>query len=241
MFLREQLAKWDWNPFTDAAFQHLKTWICKTLLNNTLAYYDRNQPVIMQTNANEYGLGNILIKNGWPIAFANKTLTDVESLCQHWGRVPVSVLWPWKFHIYLYCIHVIIQNDHKPLEIIQHKPINAIPCLECLLLHMQKYDFMIQYKPGKETILTNHLSHFPSCKMSLPIALNNNIQHLQLSKDKLDAVLGAVECDLVYNTLYCLTLKGWSDCLKLVLRTAWHLWGTHDELSIKDSILLKRD
>ena len=53
MFLHEQLAKWDWNPSTDAAFQH---WICQTLLNATLAYYDRSKLVVVQMDASEYGL-----------------------------------------------------------------------------------------------------------------------------------------------------------------------------------------
>ena len=53
MFLHEQLAKWDWNPLTDATFQHLKAWICQTLLNATLMYYDRSKPIIVQTGAIE--------------------------------------------------------------------------------------------------------------------------------------------------------------------------------------------
>ena len=54
-FLHEQLAEWDWNPSTDAAFQHLKAWIYQTLLNGTLAYYDRSKPFIVQTDATKYG------------------------------------------------------------------------------------------------------------------------------------------------------------------------------------------
>ena len=40
-FLQKQLSQWDWNPSTDAAFQHLKAWVFQTLLKVTLAYYDR--------------------------------------------------------------------------------------------------------------------------------------------------------------------------------------------------------
>ena len=68
------------------------------------------------------------------------------------------------------------------------------PCLQCMLLCMQKYDYMIQYKPSKEKILANCLSQLPSYKESLPIAINN-IQHVQLSNDKLDVIQAAVECD----------------------------------------------
>ena len=61
MFLHEQLAEWDWDPSTDAAFQHLKAWICQTLLNATLAYYARSKSVIVQTDASKYGFGATLI------------------------------------------------------------------------------------------------------------------------------------------------------------------------------------
>ena len=78
-FLREQVSKWDWTPSTDSAFQQLKQWICKTLPKTTLAYYDRSQPLRIQTDASEYGLDTALLQNNRPIAFASKTLTDVET------------------------------------------------------------------------------------------------------------------------------------------------------------------
>ena len=73
-FLWEQLAEWDWNPSTDAAFQCLKAWIFQTLLSATLMYYDTSKPVIVQTDASEYGLGAALIQSSFPIAFASKLL-----------------------------------------------------------------------------------------------------------------------------------------------------------------------
>ena len=79
MFLCEQLAKWDWNPSTDTAFQCLKVWICKTLLSATLAYYNRSKPVVVQTDASKYGPRATLLQSGHPIAFSSKTLTDVET------------------------------------------------------------------------------------------------------------------------------------------------------------------
>ena len=53
MFLQGQLAKWDWNPSMDAAFQCLKAWICQNLLNTTLTYYDRSKPVIVQMDVSK--------------------------------------------------------------------------------------------------------------------------------------------------------------------------------------------
>ena len=49
------------------------------MLNVTLAYYDRSKPVIVQTEASEYGLGAALIQSSFPIAFTSKTLTGLEA------------------------------------------------------------------------------------------------------------------------------------------------------------------
>ena len=122
MLLQKQLDKWDWNPLTDAAFQCLKAWICQTLLNATLVYYTRSKPVIVPTDASEYKLGTVLIQSGYPIAFASKTLPDFETHYANIERECLSVcLSLKKFHTYLYSRHVIVQNEHKLLEMIQQK------------------------------------------------------------------------------------------------------------------------
>ena len=172
-FLWEQLSQWDLNPSTDAAFQCLKAWICQTLLKVTLAYYDRTKPVVIQTDASEFGLGTALLQGGQPIAFSSKTLTDIESCYANIERECFSVCFGLeKFHTYIYGRHVLIENDHKLLEMIWHKPIHAAPTrLQQMLLHMQKYDYTIVYKPNKDTVLADCLSHFPSNRNYLPIPL----------------------------------------------------------------------
>ena len=62
------------------------------------------------------------------------------------------------------------------------------PWLQHMLLYMQKYSYAIQYKPGKEMVLANCLSHFPSCKESLPIPVAQNVQYVQLSNAELDVI-----------------------------------------------------
>ena len=91
-FLHEQVAKWDWNPSTDVAFQCLKAWICQTLLSATLAYYDRSKPVVVQVDASKYGLGAALIQSGCPKAFASKMLTDIKTCYVNIERVSFSML-----------------------------------------------------------------------------------------------------------------------------------------------------
>ena len=143
-----------------------------------------------------------------------------------------------KFRAYLYGRHVIVENDHKPLEMIQHKPIHvAPPRLQQMPLHMQKYDYTIWYKPGKDMVLADCLSHF-SWSNNLPISITM-VQHVQLSKADLDIIWGSVECNPVYSTIYCLTLWGWPECWQEVPHIAQQSWVTRDELSIKSGPILK--
>ena len=86
-----------------------------------------------------------------------------------------------------------VENDHKPLEMIQHKPIYvAPPQLQWMHLCMQKYDYTIQYKPSKNMVL---LSQFPSHSNYLPIPIAHSVQHIQLSNAELDIIWGSVEHD----------------------------------------------
>ena len=116
-FLHEQLAEWDWKPLTDVAFQCLKAWICQTLLNTTLMYYDRSKPVTVQMDVSKYRLGTALIQSGLPIAFTSKMLIEFKTCYTNIERACLLVCFGLeKFHTYLYGRHVTVQNDHKLLE-----------------------------------------------------------------------------------------------------------------------------
>ena len=205
-----------------------------------LACYNWSKPVIVQTDTRKYSLNVALIQYGRPITFASRTLTNIKTCYANIERVCLSVyLSLEKLHTYLQSRHVIIENNLKPLEMIQHKPIHAAsPRLDYMLLHMKKCHYTIQYKPGKNMNLANHLSQFPSAKESLPIPIHQNIQHVQLCTHEVDAVQRAIEHNPVYSTLYWLTLRRWSNHLWLILRIAQHYCGAQDELSIEATILL---
>ena len=51
------------------------------------------------------------------------------------------------------------ESDHKPFEAIAKNPLaSAPPRLQRILLGMQRYDYMLEYKPGKELVLPDMLS-----------------------------------------------------------------------------------
>ena len=162
----------------------MKQWICNTLLKTTQAYYDHTKQVEIHIDASKYGLEAALLQNNRPIAFASKTLTDVETRYTDIEHEYLSVVFGLeKFHTHIYGCQITVFDDHKPLEMIQKKPIHTAPHhLQRMLLRLQKYDYNIIYKPGKEVILADRLSRFPSRSENLLIELHHNIQHVHLHK-----------------------------------------------------------
>ena len=103
-----------------------------------------------------------------------------------------------------------------------------------MLLHLEKYDYTILYKPRKEMVLADCLSQFPSRKEYTPkysqhTLCTRQIEHSQRS------------CRERFHTqhIYRLTLNGWPYGIQEVPRIACHFWGTWDELTIENGILLK--
>ena len=125
---------------------------------------------------------------------------------------------------------------------IQKKPIHAAPpCLQRMLLRLQKYNYNIIYKPGKDMVLKDRLSRFPSRNENLPIELHHNIHHVTFTQDKINIICSSTERDPILHTAYHLTLNGWSTKFHEVPHIACQYWGTRDELSVDNGLLTKGD
>ena len=156
-----------WEEQQTWSFQQVKTLIVKA--NTTpLRYYDRNLPVTVQVDASLRGLGACLIqkhnREDQPIAFASKSLTDMETRYANIERELLAIVFACqRFSTYLLGRRFIAESDHKPLEMIAMKNLaNAPPHLQRMLLELQRYDVTIKYRPGKEMQLADALSCCPA-------------------------------------------------------------------------------
>ena len=107
----------------------------------TLTYFDHTKSVIIQTDASEYGLRAALLQDGRPIAFASKTLTDVETRYANIECKCLSVCFGLEeLHTYVYGQHITVHNDHKPLEMIPKKPsmLHQLTYKECYCTYKNK-------------------------------------------------------------------------------------------------------
>ena len=115
------------------------------------------------------------------------------------------------------------------------------PHLQKMLLRLQKYDYNVICMPGKEMILADRLSRFPSRSENLPIELHHNIQHITFTHDKINIISGATERDPILYTVYHITLDRWPNWFHKVPHITWQFWGSRDELTIDNRLLLKGD
>ena len=107
-----------------------------------------------------------------------------------------SLFWPQKFpNLHLWETHHHPKWPQAPGGDPEQAHLHCTPHLQCMLLCIQKYDFTIQYKPGKEMILADCLNRFPSHNENLPIELYQNIENTGFSTDRLNIIQGAIEWD----------------------------------------------
>ena len=239
--LRELLrdnVNYQWSPSHTRAFETLK---CQISTETTLAYYDRSKPVILQVDASSKGLGAVLLQEGKPIAFASKALTAAESRYANIERELLAVVYGCeKFHTYLYGRHFVVESDHRPLEQIHKKNLDmAPPRLQRMLLRLQPYDCIIQYKPSKEMVIADTLSRLsPRDRDEVP-GMQVKIHHVsEFSPVELQKIKDETAKDETLQILSRQVVEGWPDSIKKIQQAIKPYWNNRDDISIQEGVLL---
>ena len=198
-----------WDDQLTWSFQEIKH-LLKRATSKPLEYYDQRKEVIVQADASLRVLGTCLIQDGKPIAFASKSLTGAESHYANIERELLAIVFACiRFNTYLQGHRFTAQSDHKPLEMIHLKSMhNAPPCLQRMLLQLQKYDMKIEYKPGSEMLLADALSRCPA-RYSQEIKLDLRVDYIAFTSAWIETLRETTCEDPVLSTVYQLVLHGW--------------------------------
>ena len=158
---------WEWTISQQQAFDELKRVISQAPV---LRFFDPLKPVTIQTDSSSTGLGSCLLQDGQPIAYASRALLDTEKRYAQIEKELLAIVFACeKFHMYIYGRKTHVQSDHKPLEAIFQKPINATtPRLQRMLMKLLKYDLDVRYTPGVELKVADALS-----RAYLPVSDND--------------------------------------------------------------------
>ena len=76
-----------------------------------------------------------------PVAYASRALTKTEeNYCQLEKEMLAFVFAVNRYHQYIYGLPVIVETDHRPLEVILKKPLAQAPKrLQRMMLELQRY------------------------------------------------------------------------------------------------------
>ena len=210
-----------WNPSHSKAFEKVKSLISNS---TTLAYYNRNETVVLHVDASIKGLGAALFQNNRPIALASKALTPAETRYANIERELLAVVYGCeKFHSYLYGTSFLVQSDHRFPEQIHKKNLTqAPPRLQRMLLRLSPYDCVIKYLPGRETVTRlSPLDEFEALDM------NVKVHHLV-----------RITPAPLLQQLSQQVVQGWPDSVKEVDQTAKPYWSLRDDISVENGLVL---
>ena len=127
-----------------------------------LHFYDPSKPIRVSVDASSHGLGAMLEQqdyhsNWTPIAYASRSMTSTEICYAQIEKETLAVVFACnKFHHYLYGRSFTVYNDHQSLKSIFSKSLSQCPPRS--MLHLQKYDFDLEFAPGRKMVVADALS-----------------------------------------------------------------------------------
>ena len=236
-----------WKKSHKEAFDKIKSILS---VEPVLTYYDVAKPVTISCDASQSGLGALLLQDAKPVAYASRALTDAETRYAQIEKELLAVVFAFnRFHQYVYGKEIKVESDHKPLESITKKPLSAAPPrLQRMLLQLQRYNFTLLYKPGKEMILADTLSRAyikgapdSDLEEDLVCAVSLVIDNLPVSDPKLEAIRVATERDPTMTKLQDTIRRGWPERKSEIPQELNGYWNFREELSEAEGIILKGD
>ena len=212
-----------------------------------LRLFDPALPVVVSVDASPVGIGAVLLQEGQPVAYHSTSLTDTqrryfqiekELLAVHFGLL--------RFAQFVYGQSVIVESDHKPLVGLLDKPIaSCSPRIQRMRLQLQRFDFKLVYKPGKELFIADTLSRAPSPTLFLDDITQDCEEQVHAILDRViplvdtrSRYLAATLADPTLQLVKGLLLRGWPEPKRQCPVPAKPFWTVRNDLSEVDGLLL---
>ena len=210
-----------------------------------LNHYNPATDLVLQTDASSHGLGAALLQNGNPIAYASRALTRTEQNYAQIEKECLSVVFGLeRFDQYTFGRHVIVENDHKPLEVLMKKALHAIPKrLQAMRMRMGRYDVDLKYRPGPQMILPDTLSRahpeLAGDTEPSPFDCVNAFTLMPVTDRRLEELREATTADDTMQELISVIRDGWPDRKDDLPELVKPFFDVRDTLTEQDGIILK--
>lgn len=262
--VRNNRQLWEWEEHHEAAFKAIKQ-LASTA--PVLRYYDVTEPVSLQCDASEYGLGATILQNDQPVAFASRALNQTERNYAQIEKECLAIVFACeRFSQYLSGKeHIDVQSDHKPLETIFKKTILCAPKrLQRMRLRLQKFNINVKYKKGKEMYIADLLSRAIQEETKTKGQGNgkaeddvnifciekedgifkeiqeiNMTDHINVTKKRLEEIQRETKNDTNLQTLKDVILAGWPNSIAEIPTHIRDYWPFKEELGVQNGVILK--
>ena len=183
-----------------------------------------------------------------PVAYASRALTCAETRYAQIEKELLAVVFALEiFHQYIYGTNVEIESDHKPLEIKTRKQLcQAPPRLQRLLLRLQRYDFTLKYRPGKDMVIADTLSRAYISDTStdrmdneLMSAVHMVLENAPATDKRIQEIEELTQSDTTLQRLKSVIRSGWPDERTDLPEDVQSYWNFKDELSEAEGIIMK--
>ena len=167
--LRQLLRKysvWVWGEPQQKVFEQIK----QALVSPTvLAHYNPNRPTIISADASNTGLGAVLFQvqddgQRRPVCYASRSLSDTEKRYAVIEKEALATTWASeRFSDYVFGIPFTLETDHKPLTVLLNSSeLSKMPSrILRFRLRLMRYNYQVQYVPGKHQVTARTLSRAP--------------------------------------------------------------------------------
>ncbi|KAL6723825.1 hypothetical protein Aduo_018789 [Ancylostoma duodenale] len=205
----------------------------KLASTDTLAHYNPDVPVVLATNASEYGLGAVIYhkysdNTEKVIAYASRSLTKEERNYAQIEKEALGIVYGVeKFNQFLYGRQFTLLTDHQPLvRIFGRKlglPVIAAKRLHRWALRLMVYSFNIEYRRTEDFGNADGLSRLPDPR-ELPSAerVINEVQMQQMAEETFDRLPMTVEEiaeatteDEILQKVIAFMQRGWPEKAKV--------------------------
>ena len=231
---------WHWSDDCKNAVRIVKEKITSAPI---LAYYDVRKPLTLQVDSSKNGVGAVLLQEGKPVEYASRALTNTE---RNWSQIEkemLAVVFGLEhFNQYTYARHVIVHNDHKPIQMILQKSLCQAPKrLQSLIMRIYAYDISFAYVPGSDLKIADTLSRAfcdaPVYDAKCRVFLVNDAN--DIPDTQLEDIKRAMSHDNEADVLLHVIQNGWPDSKSNLAPIVQPYFPVRDTLTTHDGLIMK--
>lgn len=241
--LLKKNVRFDWNADCDLVFNQCKQFLLKP---NLLEYFDPDKPVVVVTDACNYGLGGVIahVVDGEekPISFTSFSLNDAQKKYPILHLEALAVVSTVKkFHKFLYGKSFTIFNPLIGIFGKEGRNSLSVTRLQRYVIDLSIYDYDIVYRPSAKMGNADFCSRFP-ISQEVPKELDQDyIKSLNFTGDfplNYKAIAAETEKDEFLLKIMEYLRKGWPNRLE---KRFQGVYSHHQGLEIVDGCLLFKD